>query len=518
MLRIGMKQTLIVILVFLVIGSSAQSKKEAYTLFSDGNYEGALEELLELYEADEDNSEYAYLLGVCYLNTNIDKALAVDYLEKAVETSKPNENVDYLLGRAYHFAYQFDDAIDSYQKFKKIAKDGNPNLLAIEKQIEYCENAKEFLKFPINVSFDNLGKNVNSAYPDYYPFIPSDESYIIFNSMRDEQSSQAPNGHYMANIYLAPVKAGEFSDAKLINFNINSVEDNEEVVGLNSTGDKAIIYKEDFQKGSAIYESNITEKRVETPVLLPKTINSKYTEIAASLSADGKRIYFASDRPGGYGGVDIYMCQRLPNEKWSQAQNLGPTINTIEDEDFPNVSPDGKTLYFSSKGHTSMGGYDIFKASWNPSKRKFGAVRNIGYPINTPEDNMNFRASTTGRHGYISALRKGGFGDLDIYRVTFREIEPEYTVITGKIKSAVENGKFENALISVTDEETGDVYGDYIPNLQTMRFVMILPPGKYEIYVESEGFKEVYENIEVLDKSSYQSFIERNFILTPNKE
>ena len=131
---------------------------------------------------------------------------------------------------------------------------------------------------------------------------------------------------------------------------------------------------------------------------------------------------------------------------------------------------------------------------------------------------MNFRASATGRYGYISALRKGGFGDLDIYRVTFREIEPEYTVVTGKIKCAIENGKFENALISVTDEETGDVYGDYIPNLQTMRFVMILPPGKYEVYVESDGFKEIYESLEVLDKSSYQSFIERNFILTPVQE
>jgi len=518
MLKIGMKQTLIGFLIFLVISSSAQSKKEAFTLFSEGNYEGALEELLELYDADKDNAEYAYLLGVCYLNTNIDKALAVEYLEQAAGASKPNENAGYLLGRAYHFAYQFDDAIEWYQKFKVTAKSGNPNLVTIEKQIEYCENAKEILKFPINVSFENLGKNVNSAYPDYYPFIPSDESYIIFNSRRDEQSSQMTSGHYMANIYLAPVKAGEFSDAKLINFNINSVEDNEEVVGLNSTGDRVIIYKEDFQKGSAIYESSITEKRVETPTILPKTINSKFTEIAASLSADGTRIYFASDRPGGYGGVDIYMCQRLPNGKWSQAQNLGPTINTVEDEDFPNVSPDGQALYFSSKGHTSMGGYDIFKASWNPSKRKFGAVRNIGYPINTPEDNMNFRVSATGRYGYISAMRKGGFGDLDIYRVTFREVEPEYTVITGKIKCESENDKFENVLISVTDEETGDVYGDYIPNLQTKRFVMILPPGKYEVFVESEGFNEVYESLEVLDKSSYQSFIERNFILTPVKE
>ncbi|MBL4705125.1 MAG: PD40 domain-containing protein [Flavobacteriales bacterium] len=229
----------------------------------------------------------------------------------------------------------------------------------------------------------------------------------------------------------------------------------------------------------------------------------------------GSKIYFASDRPDGYGGIDIYMCQKLPNGKWSQAQNLGPTINTKFDEDFPNISPDGKVLYFSSRGHTSMGGYDIFKAEWNPLKRKFGAVRNIGYPINTPEDNMNFRVSKSGRFGYISALRKGGFGDLDIYRVTFREVEPEYTVITGKIVPKSGEPKFEDVLISVTDEETGDIYGDYIPNMDNMRYVMILPPGKYEVFVGCYGYEEIIENIEVLDKSSFQSHIEKDIIVTP---
>jgi len=455
------------------------------------------------------------MIGVCYINSNIDKSAAVPYFEHAVKDPKVNENSHYLLGRAFHFAYQFDDAIKSYRKFKETAKSNNPNLIDVDKQIEYCENAKELMKFPVNVSFENLGKHVNSAYSDYYPFIPSDESYLIFNSKRDEESDQLPSGEYLSNIYLSSVKEGDYSEAKLINFNINTKEENEEVVGLNAAGDKVIIYKENFQKGSALFESSISEQRVDVPSRFPKTINSKYTEIAASFSSTGSKIYFASDRPDGYGGIDIYMCQKLPNGKWSQAQNLGPTINTKFDEDFPNISPDGKVLYFSSRGHTSMGGYDIFKAEWNPLKRKFGAVRNIGYPINTPEDNMNFRVSKSGRFGYISALRKGGFGDLDIYRVTFREVEPEYTVITGKIVPKSGEPKFEDVLISVTDEETGDIYGDYIPNMDNMRYVMILPPGKYEVFVGCYGYEEIIENIEVLDKSSFQSHIEKDIIVTP---
>lgn len=513
-----MKRTLFLALILLSASAYSQDKKEAFARFSFGNYEGALEELVELYENDKDNYEYAYMIGVCYLNSNIDKSLAVSYMEKAVQDPKGNENSHYLLGRAYHFAYQFDDAIKSYRKFKELAKSNNPNLSDVDKQIEYCENAKELMKFPVNVSFENLGKKVNSPYPDYYPFIPVDESFIIFNSKRDEESEQLESGQYLSNIYIASVKDGEFSEAKLINFNINSKEENEEVVGLNANGDKAIIYKEDFQKGSALYESRIVDLRVDAPAKFPKTINSKYTEIAASISSDGAKLFFASDRPGGYGGVDIYMCQRLPNGKWSQAQNLGPTINTKFDEDFPNISPNGKVLYFSSKGHTSMGGYDIFKAEWNPSKGKFGAVRNIGYPINTPEDNMNFRVSKTGRFGYISALRNGGYGDLDIYRVTFREVEPEYTVITGNIVPKLGEGKFENVLISVTDEETGDIYGDYVPNMETMRYVMILPPGNYEVFVGCYGYEEIYENLEILDKSSFQSHIEKNIVVTPVKE
>ncbi|HAE31303.1 MAG TPA: hypothetical protein DCF89_09320, partial [Flavobacteriales bacterium] len=178
----NMKQVFIAVVMCFALSTIAQTKKEVYNLFSEGNYEGALEELLELYELEQDNDEYAYLIGVCYLNTNIDKSMAVNYLEQAASSSKPNENAVYLLGRAYHFAYRFDDAIKSYQKFKETAKSTNLNLITVDKQIEYCENAKEFFKFPANVSFENLGKNVNSAYPDYYPFIPSNESYLIFNS------------------------------------------------------------------------------------------------------------------------------------------------------------------------------------------------------------------------------------------------------------------------------------------------------------------------------------------------
>jgi hypothetical protein len=273
-----------------------------------------------------------------------------------------------------------------------------------------------------------------------------------------------------------------------------------------------VYYKETFRGVGDLHVAEFSkEGRAKNAKVLGATINSKYAEIAGCLSADGKKFYFASDREGGYGGIDIYLCQILPNGEWSEAMNLGPTVNTKFDEDFPNVFNNGKELYFSSTGHSSMGGYDVFKAVWNESKKKFVSVENLGYPINTPEDNMNFRLSDDGKYGYIAALRKEGHGGLDIYRVNFNKVEPKYTVIRGKV--SVENDAQINRVdITIFDEE-GEIYGDYKPNLKTMKYVIILPAGNYTMEVESAGYKMIEEEVFVKDKISYRPEVVRDINL-----
>jgi len=163
-----------------------------------------------------------------------------------------------------------------------------------------------------------------------------------------------------------------------------------------------------------------------------------------------------------------------------------------------------------------MGGYDIFKVSWNPVKRNWGDVKNIGYPINTPEDNMNFRASETGRTGYISALRADGFGDLDIYSVTFNEVDPQYTVIKGYVSVADTTQRIKDVFISVIDLQTDELYGTYMTNPISGRYIIILPPGKFNILVEVPRFEMLTEDIEIFDKSSFRSVIKKDFILKPS--
>ncbi|GAB4252163.1 MAG: hypothetical protein Kow0079_06770 [Vicingaceae bacterium] len=504
-----------ILILFAFSISQAQDTKtflrKGNDFFNSNNFIDALENYLEI-PNEELDEKINYRIGVCYLNTNIDKSKAIPYLEKVISSEKPDPNAFYLLGRAYHFAYKFDEAIKMYEKFKEIAKGTEFNLIDVDKQIEYCYNAKELLKFPVNVTFENLGENINSPYKDYYPFISEDEDVLFFNSKRDDGSDKQLDGSFTSEIYYAKVKNGKFSKAKKLDQNINTLSGNEEIVGLSDNGKYMILYFENEKSYGDLFIAEFDGKNVVNIEKLPKEINSKSTEIAASISHDGNAIYFASDREGGFGGVDIYVSRKLPNGKWGPAQNLGATINTPFDEDFPNIAENGKYLYFSSKGHTSMGGYDIFKAQWNPEKNRWVGVKNVGYPINTPEDNTNFRSSKTGRTGYISALRAKGYGDYDIYSITFNDIDPTYTVVYGYILDE-NNQKIPDSYLSVIDLETDEIYGEYLPNPKSGRYIMILPPGKYNLMIETEGYQPYTEDIEIYGKSSQKAEIKKDFIL-----
>lgn len=492
--------------------------KEAADKFAAGNYEEALEDYLDLLEKDPKSEKYNYRVAVCYLNTNINKAKAIPYLEIVTRQPRFEPDAWYLLGRAYHFAYRFDEALKMYNLFKAAGKGTPQNLIDVDREIQNCYNAKELMKFPVNVAFENLGPNVNSTYADYYPFVRADESALVFSTKRPEGGNlRNADGSYYSTVYLAYVKDGAFAKAKNIGAPISDDKGNVEVVGLSASGDRMLLYYDNVDGTGDIYLSEIdkTKGYYKKPAKLDDNVNSsKGYEIAAAISADGNTLYFASDRAGGQGGIDLFLSKRLPTGKWSMPVNLGPEINTSYDEDFPSLSPDGKTLYFSSKGHTSMGGYDIFKAELNEETGKFTSVKNIGYPLNTPEDNSNFCLSESGRYGYMAAVREGGQGDYDIYRVSFVDVEPRYSVISGTIsaedKSAIE---YRDVFMTVTDVQSGEVMGNYLPNPNTGRYVVILPPGRYTLLVQVPGFADINDELNIMDKASFKTEIAKEIVL-----
>lgn len=496
------------------------SSKTAEEKLLNGNFEDALVDYLALHTESPQDEKYTYNLAVCYLNYNGNKSKAVPYLEKLTHSAKHDPNADYLLGRAYQYALKYDDAIAVFTRFTKNGKGKEENLKDADQQIQYCLNAKERIKYPLDVKFENLGKSVNSEFNDYYAFVPLDESFIIYNSKRpigDEEKRL--NGEYPNVIMLSQVKNGAYQVAVRLDLQLPKGTTNAEVIGLSANGNTLLLYITDAKFAGNIYSSERgADEKFQKLVLLDKHINSPSDEIAASINADGDLIYFASNRPGGLGGTDIYACKKTPQGTWGLPQNLGKEINTPQNEDFPNISPDGKILYFSSTGHSSMGGYDIFKASKNDETNTWGNPKNMGYPINTPLDDYNFRISKSNRYGYISAIREEGLGDYDNYRITFNDVEPELSVMYGQVLA--EDGSqinFPDVLISVTDDKTGELIGNYLANAKTGKYVVILPPGKYTLTVELFEFKLLTKKLEILDKISYQSEIEFDLKLQTQK-
>lgn len=476
------------------------------------NYEDALEDYLQLISLDSKNEIFNYNTAVCYLNSNINKSKAVPYLEIVTRAEKHNPNADYLLGRAYQYANRFDDAIAAFEKFKKSGKGSEANLKMVEAEIQHCINAKELVKYPVDVIFQNLGKNINSQFSDYYPFVTENEAYMVYNSKRagDKDAVKLDNGQYLNAIYISKVVNGQYMESDVVGEPISKGNSGNEVIGMSSKGNIILINKPNLRGESKLYQSSLLPSGEFSKLEeLPTTINGSGDVIAASINNEGTSIYFASNRKGGFGGTDIYVCNKLPTGKWSEARNMGKEINTALDEDFPNLSPDGKVLYFSSKGHSSMGGYDIFKASLNETTGQFENIKNIGYPINTSYDDLNFRISKNGRYGYVASLRGGGMGDFDIYRVSFNEVEIDYTVLIGQLtaKDTANVIDYRNTFITVNDNITNEIVGTYLTNPANGRMIIILPPGKYTVLVESPGFKDYKYPIEIYDKVSYQAEI-----------
>jgi len=298
---------------------NAQVTQSASDLLGQGNFEAAMDEYEELIEADPENVELNYNLAVCYINTNFDKTKALPLLEKIVKFDKVENNVYYLLGRAYHYSLKFDEAIKMYLKYKKLGGGTAATMAGTNKEIEFCQNAKELLKFPVNVTFENLGNMINSPYADYYPFVPVDESFIVYNTKRDDGSELLPNGDYTSNVYYSKVKDGVFSKGSAFQNKINSQEGNQEVIGLTADGNTMLLYDENQYYNGDIFISTRSNGAFEDPIKLEDNINSKGHEIAACLTPDGNTLYFASDRKGGEGGTDLYMSKKSVSFGWNNS-------------------------------------------------------------------------------------------------------------------------------------------------------------------------------------------------------
>lgn len=518
--------------------SQTDDKKSYKDYFTEGsylileeNYPLALQNLKKAYEIDSTNANINFLIGECYLHSALEKSKAEYYLAKAVQKVRkkysPNDPSEksapphaYLYyGHALHINYKFDEAIQNYDKF--LSYIGPSAAKEWQSEVNYYKNqsnfAKKMVANPINVKLINMGDSINSPYPDYSPVLTADERMLIFTTRRPnvQCSEKTPDGQYFEDLVVSyKDDNGNWSKPQPLSENVNTCG-HEASINLTPDGQTLIVYKDDNGNGE-LYFTQWDGRQWSSLQKFGSDINTEYWETHACLSTDGQILYFISDRPGGFGGRDIYRVVKLPNGQWSKALNLGPTINTPYDEDGVFMHPDGKTLFFASKGHQSMGGFDIFFSIMD-EEGKFSEPFNIGYPINTPDDDVFYVTSPDGKRSYYSSFKEGGYGDKDIYMITIPESQEKNVVLyKGQFIPAQGESLPDDISIVVTDKETGDIVGVYKPQ-KNGNFVFILKPGKeYNISYEANGEK-FYEDEIYAEKDAIYKEIQKGLELEPIK-
>jgi len=483
---------------------AALLEKAEYHLLSD-EYDEAIPFLLDAYKLKPNADCAKQLSDTYYLNKQYGNMLP--YLELAKAGGLTDKDYAYRQGLGLHAVHKFDEAIQSFTQFKSTLKAGDERIPEVDRYIKYCQNGKELVKNPVKVKIKNLGPVINSKYPDYVPAISADETVLVFTSRRkggtgdDEKSPKKDpqDNQYFEDIYIS-VKADDttWTTPQILAGSGINTESHDAAVGLSPDGQELFIYKVTGKDGGDLYQSTLVGSVWSAPKNLGPNINTASWEPSASTTSDEKVLFFTSDKKGGFGGRDIYMAKVEPDAFFALAVYLGPNIPPPLAVDAPFIHADGKTLYFSSKGHTSMGGFDIFYCTINTETGDISAEpKNIGYPINTSGDDVFFVWSADNKRAYFSSAREGGYGDKDLYLLERDEAKSELVVFKGTIMSC-EKDKAVGGTILVTDLGTGKAVGIYTSNVTTGKYTVILPAGKnYAITVEAPGYAFYSKNINI---------------------
>lgn len=493
----------------LIVGGYAQMDKKEFkalfdsatTLMDQEDYVRARIIWDQLIDVEPDNANIKFSIGMCMVNSpsEVERKASIEMLQEAEsnmaayykkadyrEKAAPVETIRYI-GKAYHVNYQFQKALDKFLEYKSILAEGNEeDLQNINRDIEMTKNAMRMVNTPVDVDV-RMAYDMNTKWPEYRPLVNADETMMIYTARRDDSKGGLldDEGKYFEDLYVSYKIKGVWT--KPLPMDDINTEGHEATIYMSPSGDQMFIYKYDDELGGSIYETFLRDGKWTKPEMLNRNINSEAWETHATMSVDKKILVFTSDREGGLGKRDLWLSKKLPNGEWAKPTNLGSSINTEYDEESPYLHPDGKTLYFSSKGHNSMGGFDVFKVTYRADST-WSKPENMGYPINTTGDDVFFLPNTNGMRAYFASFREGGKGDMDVYIMDLHtETEKNLTIYKG-LAHDINGNVVKNLVITVFDQETDDIFGVYRPNPVTGKFLFILRPGHtYEIEYEVDG-------------------------------
>ena len=515
-----MKNKLILLLVTITISLnvSAQSFKSLYFkslhYLEVYDYSAALEILQEMKVLDPENCNTHFFIGNCLMNIPNREKEAIPYYEKALESltiaykianaREKNAPIDAieLLGNAYHMNYEFEKAIEKYEFYGNFLSEYNEDAVrSNERKIRRSKNALKLVQNPVDVKIYPL-ETINTEFSEYKPLLNAQENTMFFTAKKPDglTDNKDDQGDFYEHIYSSEKVDNNWTKAKLIPSPINTIKSTSALY-LSADGQYLLSSMVNNDKnhgplGRGIFESYKNGNLWTDPQIFQNKVNSSYLETSACMDLNKNMVFFVSDRDGGLGGKDLWMIKKLDNGSWSLPQNLGEPINTEYDEESPYFHSDGKTLYFSSKGHSSIGGLDIFKSELD-KELNWSSPKNMGYPINTVNDDLSFVPSVTGNRAYFSSFRNGGKGKSDIYEMILpNQEESNLAVYKGKVTN--QNGKpIKNIKVSVQNDNYFPDYKEFQINESSGKFVFVFESGNfYNIKFEIDTLT-IYDSINV---------------------
>lgn len=477
-----------------------------------------------------ESANYNYRKGFIVLGSHQDYIRALPFLEKAVtkidnnydmysakEESAPTDAY-YHMGRCYHLNEELDKAVEYYNKFIESSRKKSELIHLAELGIIQCGVARENISHPKSAVVKNIGPDINTEFPEYSPVISLDGQSLYFTSRRTWENNATEDYRdpkfyqYPEDIYLSYVKEdGGWTKPRRLDF--CNGQNNEATIAI-STDERRIYAYQDVTGMGDIYYSEFAENKFSIlEQLNTQGVNTKFWETHCTVTPDGNNMYFVSERPGGFGGRDIYRLVKMPDGSWSEPQNLGPNINTPYDEESPFLMVDNKTMYFASNGPGSMGGFDIF-VTVRDDNNEWSTPINLGYPINKTGDDLFYTTTIDGLKGYLSSFRPEGHGEKDIY-----EIQNDYMgvknviVLKGALKTIDGTPLAEDANIRVKCTSCPDNI-ELLPRLRDGAFITPLQACKeYEIIFMKNATEEVRrEKFTTSCNMEYQEIYKEAFI------
>ena len=504
---------LLILHVFLFTSLHSQDLSEAKEHFNNGNFLSAIISY-RLHLADHPDDKNALKnIGLCYLNSNIDKSKSIRYFKKCLAFEKYDKEILYYLALAYSYNLDFEKALKFLRLYELKPGRYKKEIPILFERFNFAQTQ---ISSPKNVEIENLGDKVNTSFEETNPFIDKKERILVFSSNRKGNKGIADMfGNFYSDIYTNNFTGFNFSRSK----NCKSLNGNfhDECTGIKDDGSYIYVTVKhpSFRQQLDVFKSKKRGRVYKRKELLNQGLNSlKFNESSGTFNMDENIIFFSSDRPGGLGGNDIYIMKKLPNGQWGEAENLY-AINSELNEEFPYFNSFDSCLYFSSNGLPGIGQYDLFKTKLNTEENVWSDPENLGFPINSPYDEKTICFSRKNKHAYISSLRKGGLGNYDIYRINYKDVILKPVIFLMSVKEDSTLKSIDSVEIEINSTQSNVIYGKYLPNKNNGLFTVAIDPGKYQLKISSPTHQTVLKKFNVSNFDYDKEIIRQTHLLKP---